>query len=113
MSRTAADVFNNINLMLVGSNGEYTADGAINLQKGVISTPGIALKSGRVLGTVTGDFRLIPWDLNLTGVFKFPDLTTENVPTMTVRWSGPVEHPSLQTDTQSLEAFVSKRITGN
>ncbi|MDX2074449.1 MAG: AsmA-like C-terminal region-containing protein [Alphaproteobacteria bacterium] len=113
VSRTAADVFNNVNLAVVGGSGDYSADGAINIQKGSIIIPGIALKTGRVVGTVGGDFRLLPWDINLSGTFKFPDLSTENVPTMTVRWSGPVGDPSLQTDTQALEAFVSKRITGN
>lgn len=112
-SRTAADVFNNVNLSLVGGAGDYSADGSLNMQKGVISSPGIALKTGKVVGNVSGDFRLIPWDINLTGVFRFPELSIENVPTMTVQWSGPVENPKLQTDTQSLEAFVSKRITGN
>jgi hypothetical protein len=112
-SRTAADVFNNVNLSLVGGAGEYSADGAVNLQKGVFSTPGIALKTGRIVGNITGDFRLIPWDINLSGAFKFPELATENVPTLNVQWSGPVEKTALQTDTQSLEAFVSKRIIGN
>ncbi len=112
-SRTAADVFNNVNLSIAGGIGEYSADGSINLNKGVISTPGIALKTGRVIGSVSGDFRLIPWDVNISGTFKFPELTNENVPTLTARWAGPVENISLQTDTQSLEAFVSKRITGN
>lgn len=112
-SRTAADVFNNVNMAVVNGVGDYSADGAINMQKGVISTPGIALKAGRVVGNVTGDFRLVPWDVNLSGSFKFPELSTENVPTMNVRWNGAVENPTLQTDTQSLEAFVSKRITGN
>ncbi len=112
-SRTAADVFNSVNMAVVGGTGDYSADGAINLQKGIISTPGIALKTGRVIGNVSGDFRLLPWDINLSGNFKFPELSTENVPTMNVRWSGAVENPSLQTDTQSLEAFASKRITGN
>lgn len=112
-SRTAADVFNNVNMALVNGTGDYSADGAINIAKGMISSPGISLKTGRITGTMSGDFRLIPWDLNLSGNFKFPELSTENVPTMNVRVTGAVEKPELQTDTQSLEAFVSKRITGN
>jgi len=112
-SRTAADVFNSVNMSLVGGSGEYSVDGAANLQGGVLSTPGIALRAGRIVGTVFGDFRLLPWDVNLTGTFKFPELSAENVPVLTVQWSGPVQSPAMQTDTQALEAFVSKRITGN
>lgn len=112
-SRTAADVFNNVNLSIVSGTGEYSADGGINLQKGVVSTPGITLNTGQIVGSVAGDFKLLPWSINLSGAFKFPELAPDNVPSMTVQWAGPVEAPKLQTDTQALEALVSKRITGN
>lgn len=112
-SRTAADVFNSVNLSLSGGAGEYTVDGALNLQRGVISSPGIAIRTGRIVGNILGDFRLLPWDISLTGNFKFPELSAENVPSLTVRWEGPVTRPTMQTDTQALEAFVSKRIIGN
>lgn len=112
-SRTAADVFNSVNVSLSGGAGEYTVDGAANLQRGVISMPGLSIRTGRIVGNIQGDFRLLPWDIGLTGTFKFPELSAENAPSLIVRWSGPVNSPQMQTDTQALEAFVSKRIIGN
>lgn len=112
-SRTAADVFNNVNLSLARGTGEYSLDGTVNLQKGVLSTPNMAMKTGRIVGGVTGDFRLMPWQLLLGGTFKFPELATDHVPEMNVRWSGALDSPAMTTDTQALEALVSKRITGN
>lgn len=112
-SRTAADTFNNVNLSLVNGTGEYSADGTINVQRGVVSTAGIGMKTGKILGNVKGDLKLIPWTISMSSLFQFPELSTDTVPTLTLKWDGPLAKPVFQVDTQSLEAFVSKRITGN
>ncbi len=113
VSKTPEDVLNNVNLSLVSGNGEYSADGAINISKAIATTPGIALKTGKIVGTVTGDLRLLPWDVKISSLFRFPDMSDDTVPVLTAHWAGDVVNPVLQTDTQELEALVSRRITGN
>jgi len=110
VSRTAADVFNNVNLALVNGSTEFTVDGNINVKNGIMKTPGITLKSGAITGGLTGEVRLVPWTMDLSMLFQFPAMTSETIPTMTVQLSGPIDTPELKTDTASLEAYVAKRI---
>ena len=112
VSRTTADVVNNINRVLLKGNTEFSMEGYLNVKNGIVKTPGLTLKSGKVIGNLTGDIKLVPWAMNLSTLFQFPAMTSETVPTMTVTLVGAVEHPELQTDTDSLEAYVSKRIVG-
>lgn len=112
-SRTAADTFNNVNISLVRGTGEYSIDGTINVREAMMSTAGFTMKTGRILGNIKGDLSLIPWTITMDGLFQFPQLSSDTVPTLAVKWEGDVVSPSMQVDTQSLEAFVSKRITGN
>lgn len=112
VSRTAADVFNNVNLALPEGATEFDVDGNINGRGGVLKTPGITLKAGSVLGNLTGEVRLEPWTMDLSTFFQFPGLSSETVPTMTVQVIGPIATPELRTDTSSLEAYVAKRIIG-
>lgn len=111
-SRTAADVFNNVNLALVRGSTDFDVDGTINVHNGVMRTPGITLKTGTIIGDFIGEVRLVPWTMDLSTVFQFPAMTSETVPTMTVQLAGPIEAPELRTDTSPLEAYVAKRITG-
>jgi len=110
VSRTAADVFTNVNQALVSGTTEFTVDGNINVKNGVMKSPGITLKSGSIIGDLTGEVRLVPWTMDLSTLFQFPVMTSETVPTMTVQLSGSINTPTLKTDTSSLEAYVAKRI---
>jgi hypothetical protein len=113
VSRTAEDVFNSANRALVSGTGEYAAEGTINIEGGVLRSPGIGFRTGNITGTIGGELRLIEWDLKFTSQFQFPELTSDTVPTLSIEWAGDVNHPQIKTDTQSLEAYVSKRIIGN
>jgi len=112
VSRTAADVFNNVNLAFVNGSTNFSVDGTINISGGVMKTPGIALRTGLITGNLTGDVKLIPWTMDLTTQFQFPSITSETIPSMTVQLSGPVAAPQMHTDTASLESYVAKRIKG-
>ena len=113
VSRTAADVFNNVNRSLVNGSTMFDIDGNINVKGGIMGTPGMTLKSGNIIGNMTGSVQLVPWTMDLTTLFQFPAMTSDTIPTMTVRVAGPIATPTLKTDTSSLEAYVTKRITGN
>ena len=112
VARTAADVFNNVNLALVNGSTDMSVDGNINVRNGNVKTPGITLRTGAITGNLTGEVKLVPWTIGLSTFFQFPAMTSETVPTMTVQLAGPMEAPVLQTDTSSLEAYVAKRIIG-
>ena len=111
VSRTAADVFNNVNLAVVNGATELSVDGNINVKNGVAKTPGITLKADTITGDLTGEVRFVPWTMELSTLYQFPAMTSETIPTLTLQLSGPVEAGDLRTDTASLEAYVAKRIT--
>jgi len=112
VSRTAADVFNNVNLALVNGSTDFSVDGTINVSGGVMKTPGIALRTGLITGDMTGELRLIPWTMDLSTLFQFPSITSETIPTLFLQLSGPVTAPAMHTDTASLESYVAKHIIG-
>lgn len=113
VSRTASDVFNNANIALKNGKTEFTVDGTLNLKGGIVRTPGITLGSGVANGTANGELRLIPWRIESLLQFRFPLLSAENPPTMTMQISGPIESPQVRNDTSSLEAYVAKQIIGH
>jgi hypothetical protein len=113
-SRTAADVFNNVNLKLVNGATDFDIGGTINMKNGVMQTPGISLKTWMIGGNFRGEIKLVPWTMDTTTLFQFPSLvsSSETVPTMTVQLTGPLDDPQLRTDTASLEAHVVGKMTG-
>jgi hypothetical protein len=110
VSRTAADVFNNVNIALINGSTNFTVDGNINVKNGIMRTPGITLRAGNITGDLSGEVKLVPWRMELSTLFQFPTITSETIPTMTVQNTGPVESSQIRTDTSSLEAYVAKRI---
>jgi hypothetical protein len=113
VSRTTADVVNNVNLVLPTGSTEFLFEGYLNIKNGIVRTPGITLKSAGVTGNLTGELRLIPWTMNLSTLFQFPAMSSETVPTLSVQLTGSVDDADVAVDTDSLEAYVSKRIIGN
>ena len=113
VSRTAADVFNNVNLSLVRGSTEMSIDGNINVKNGIMRTPGITIRSGSVTGNLSGDVKLVPWEMELSSFYQFPAMTSETIPTLTVQIVGPIDAPEMHVDTASLEAYVAKRLVGS
>jgi uncharacterized protein involved in outer membrane biogenesis len=110
ISRTSADVVNNVNMALLNGATEFTVDGNANVKNGIIKSPGFTLKAGAIIGDLTGDIQMVPWTVDLSMLFQFPVITSETIPTMTVHLSGSIDKPILVTDTSSFEAYVAKRI---
>lgn len=110
VSRTAADILNNVNRALVNGTTRMTLDGNINVRNGVLRSPGITLKSGTTIGSLTGDISVVPWTMDLAMLFQFPSISSETIPTLLVQLNGSIDDPALTTDTSSLEAFVVKSI---
>jgi hypothetical protein len=110
VSRTAADVFNNVNLALINGNTTFNVDGNLNVRGGNIKTPGITLRTGNIIGDLTGEIKMVPWTMELSTLFQFPTITSETIPTLVVQNAGPIEDTKIKTDTSSLEAYVAKRI---
>jgi len=113
VSRTSADVLNNANLALVNGVTEFSVDGTLNMRNALIRTPGLTLRSGISNGLLTGEIKLLPWKMESSTIFKFPILSTESVPTLTVQLFGPIEDLQRRIDTSSLEAYVAKQIIGH
>lgn len=112
VSRTAADVLNNVNLALVDGKTEMSVEGGMNIKSGVLRTPGLTLKAENTVGSLAGEARLIPWKMDMTGIFQFPTISMEKPPAMTMQLTGPMNEPHMGVDTSSLEAYVAKRLTG-
>ncbi len=110
VSRTAADVLNNVNRTLKDGSTEMSIDGPINIKNGILRTPGITIKSGANTGNMNGELRILPWTMDVAALFQFPPLTAETIPTLLVQVNGSIDEPVLTTDTASLEAFVVKSI---
>lgn len=113
VSRTSSDVVNNVNLALLKGSTEMSIDGNINVRGGVVRTPGIALRSGSMIGNMAGEVHLVPWTMRLSSLYQFPAMTSETVPTMTIQIAGALDRPEMQVDTSSLEAYVAKRLIGS
>jgi len=112
VSRTASDVVNSVALALGNGSTTFAVDGNINIKNGILRTPGIRLNADPVLGNFMGEVKLVPWTMDFSTMFQFPNLSSETVPTMTVQLSGPLAGGTIRTDTSSLEAYVTKRIIG-
>jgi len=112
-SRSVADVVTNINRTLPVASTDFSMDGSININGGVVRTPGLALQGGNATGTFTGELRLLPWKMAMSSVFQMKMLNSDPAPTLTVDISGTPDNYETKLDTSSLEAFVAKRIVGN
>jgi len=110
ISRTSSDVLNSVNRAIFNGYTIFTADGNLNIKNGTMRTPGIGLRTTSTIGNLQGELKLVPWTLELSGLFQFPTLPSETVPTMTIQYSGTPDAGELKTDTSSLESFVAKRI---
>jgi hypothetical protein len=110
VSRTASDVYTNVNRELLTGASEMTAEGTINIKNGAMKTPGITLRMTDIIGNLTGEVKLLSWRMDLSTFFQFTAIPSETIPTMTMQLVGPIDSPELNTDTSSLEAYVAKRI---
>lgn len=110
ISRTSSDVANSVNMVVGTSNTTFAVDGNINIKNGMLRTPGMSLRTETIVGNLTGEVRMLKWDMDTTTMFQFPEMSSETIPTMTVQLTGPLDKGELHTDTSSLEAYVAKRI---
>ncbi len=110
ISRTSSDVANSVNMVIGTSNTTFSVDGNVNIKNGMLRTPGMSLRTDTVAGNLTGEVRMLKWEMDTTTMFQFPDMSSETIPTMTVQLTGPLDKGELHTDTSSLEAYVAKRI---
>lgn len=110
MSRTSSDVANSVTMIIGTSNTNFSVDGNVNIKNGMLRTPGMNLRSETIMGSLTGEVRMLKWEMDMTTMFQFPEMSSETIPTMTVQLSGPLDKGELRTDTSSLEAYVAKRI---
>lgn len=110
ISRTSSDVANSVNMVVGTSNTNFSVDGNVNIKNGMLRTPGMTLRSENIIGSLTGEVRMLKWEMDMTTMFQFPEMSSETIPTMTVQLTGPLDKGELRTDTSSLEAYVAKRI---
>ncbi|MBY0408310.1 MAG: AsmA family protein [Rickettsiales bacterium] len=110
ISRTSSDVANSVNMVIGSGSTMFSVDGNVNIKNGLLRTPGMNLRTENIMGSFTGEVRMLKWEMDLTTMFQFPEMSSETIPTMTVQLSGPLDKGELRTDTSSLEAYVAKRI---
>lgn len=111
-SRRVPDVSENVNRVLSIGRSEFTLEGNLNVADAVMRTPGLKLQTGDITGVMNGEVDLQKWTMNLTSVYRFPSLSKETTPTLTVDLIGPLNNYEMKTDTTSLEGYVAKRIVG-
>jgi len=111
-AESVADVGRRVERILPTGTTPLSADGNINIQQGILIAPNIKLTSGKAIGALTAEWRLIPWTLRMSTLWQLPMLPSETVPTLTLDVAGTPESHTLKTDTSSLEAYVAKRIVG-
>ncbi len=109
-ARSTADVVTSVNSLMRQGHSEFSVDGAINLVHGVARTPGLALKTGSVTGTISGEIAVLPYKFNASSIFYFPQLSAEKPPSLAIDMAGPIENFAVETDSSSLESWVAKRM---
>lgn len=114
-SRSVAEVVTNVQQAMPAGVTDVSVDGNINIQKAIVKTPGLTLKTvqaGGATGVLTGEWQLMPWTLKMALLWQLPVLKSETVPTLSMDIDGTPENYNVKTDTSSLEAYVAKRIVG-
>ena len=114
-SRSVPDVTTNVDKALPNGSTDFSVDGNININNGIIRTPGVTIEAqdtGRAKGALTGELRLIPWKMALNVIYQMTMLQSETIPTLTVDLNGTPDKYEMRIDTSSLEAYVAKRIVG-
>ncbi len=109
VARSSADVFNNVNNILTKGTTEFSVDAAFNVKDGELRSPNMSVRAGLVTGYVIGGVKLESMDGQFTSTFRFPNLSSEKVPTLMILLSGNMHKPEIKVDTASLEDFVAKR----
>ena len=109
VSRSSADVVNNVNNAFSKGSTEFSADGSLSIFNGEMRIPAMALKSGTVTGNMVGGINLSTMMLQLSAIFGFNNLSKTSPPTMIVQMSGALDQPDMKVDTSALEAYVAKR----
>lgn len=109
VSRSSADVVNNVNNTFAKGSTEFSADGSLSIFNGEMRIPAMALKSGTVTGNMVGGVNLSTMMLQLSAIFAFNNLSQTNPPTLIVQMSGAIDKPDMKVDTSMLEAYVAKR----
>ncbi len=109
-ARSTSDVVSSINKLIYNGRTDFAIDGNINMQNGVMRTPGIRLKSGPTNAYLEGEMDVLTMRVNLATKFNFPQLSSETIPNLPVNIQGSVDNFAVSIDTSSLEAWVAKRI---
>lgn len=112
-ARSTEDIVNGINTLIFDGITDFSVDGNLNIQGGVLKTPGVALKHGNIIGSLIGEIVLLDSTINLVSMLQFPELSSETIPTLTLNLRGLLNDYKINIDTSSLEAYVAKRIVGN
>ena len=115
VSRSSADVVNNVNNVLTKGVTEFAVDGSFSIAGGELRIPTIALRTnaigaGQITGNLVGGIDLSTMRMQLSTVFGFANLVTSGTPpNMIIQLTGALNKPEIKADTSELEAFVAKR----
>jgi uncharacterized protein involved in outer membrane biogenesis len=85
-----------------------TLTGNMNLNGGMLLTPGIAIQTDNAQGNIKGKIDTMAWTLNTAITLFLPTLQKEDPPSIRLVYEGSLKDPEQTLDTQSLESYVTK-----
>ena len=85
-----------------------TLTGNLNLDAGILQSPGIAIATEDARGSMKGRIGLMDWTINAAITLLLPLLDQQEPPYVRLVFSGPLDAPARDLDTQVLESFVTR-----
>ena len=92
-----------------GETNIESISGSLNLNGGVLQTPGARIQSTMGNGTISGRVNLLDSSMNIALVMYLTALQQTSPPNIRLVFNGSLHEPSRTLDTQSLESFVAKQ----
>ena len=85
-----------------------TLTGNLNLDAGILQSPGIVIATEDARGSVKGRIGLMDWTINAAITLLLPLLDEKEPPFVRLVFSGSLDKPARDLDTQVLESFVTR-----
>jgi uncharacterized protein involved in outer membrane biogenesis len=111
--RNINEVANAVRVSLLKGRSNFgTIEGSFYLDRGLLKSHGIKLRSKHSISTIKGQSNLVSWDMNYEMLFKLPTLSTMEVAEITLFLKESMDNPLLVVDSRNLESFMAKRKIG-
>ena len=107
--RSVAGLVNTVRTVLLRSRTVFSVvEGSFYIEKGILKTHGLNLRSHHATGKVTGEIDLTRWMIDAGIEFALITLTRAEYPSLGIVFRDSLDAPEVTLDTRSLEAYVAK-----